>query len=130
MKNKKSPPHGSKKYMTDQESINNMLNEPEVAYQTTSNTVFQAAFVNTKESFIKRTIQLMGLSQTSPFNKVKNISDFIYCIREGVPKKAVDNIIGITGMGSLEVASLLHTSDRNLRRYADEHRLNAEQSER
>ncbi|MEJ0103504.1 MAG: antitoxin Xre-like helix-turn-helix domain-containing protein [Bacteroidota bacterium] len=55
---------------------------------------------------------------------------FIQCIREGVPKKALDSLIDITGISNIEISAIIRTSDRTLRRYSPKQKLNAEQSER
>ena len=72
----------------------------------------------------------MGVVGLAPFNTVENVSDFILCIREGVPKKALDNLIEVTGINAIEMAGIIRTSDRTLRRYSPKQKLNAEQSER
>jgi putative toxin-antitoxin system antitoxin component (TIGR02293 family) len=72
----------------------------------------------------------MGLSSAKPFNEVKNVNDFIDCIREGVPKHALDNLLSVTGITVNEITNIIRTSDRTLRRYTSKQKLNAEQSER
>jgi len=72
----------------------------------------------------------MGLDAIPPFNTVENVSDFIQCIREGIPKKALDSLIHITGISSTEMSGIIRTSERTLRRYSPKQKLNAEQSER
>jgi len=81
-------------------------------------------------NYVKRALALMGLASSAPFNTVKNIADFIHCIRAGVPKKALDNLVEVTGIGNSEMAGIVRTSERTLRRYSANQKLNAEQSER
>ena len=45
-------------------------------------------------------------------------------------KKALDNLINITGISSAEMSAIMRTSERTLRRYSPKQKLNAEQSER
>lgn len=81
-------------------------------------------------NYIKRALLLMGVATLAPFNAVENVSDFIQCIRSGVPKKALDNLVDVTGISPAGLASIVRTSDRTLRRYSANQKLNAEQSER
>ncbi len=83
-----------------------------------------------ESNYVKRSLALMGVANIAPFNTVENVADFIVCIREGVPKKALDNLIEVTGITTLEMADIVRTSDRTLRRYSPKQKLNAEQSER
>ena len=76
-----------------------------------------------------RPMELLGIV---PSFKPKKASehDYISVIREGIYKESMDRLMKITGLTSAEMASLVHTSDRTLRRYQDRHKLNPEQSER
>ena len=106
---------------------NNFVNEPATAYSITYNSEFNVAGKN----FVQRVLLLLGIASASAaFSKAQNTADFIACIREGVPKKAFDNLLNVTGLTAIEMAGLLHTSERNLRRYAAHEKLNSEQSER
>lgn len=51
-------------------------------------------------------------------------------IRQGIPKKAIDNLIDKTGIPVNEMAVLMRLSDRTLRRYNANTLLSPEQSER
>lgn len=72
----------------------------------------------------------MGMASTSSFSGVNSNNDFIAIIRKGVPKKALDNLINSTGISPTEIAHIIGTSDRTLRRYTPKQKLNPEQSER
>ena len=105
-----------------------MVEEAAVAYNVPS----LVPVHGTKQAgnYVKRSLALMGVANITPFNTVENVADFIVCIREGVPKKALDNLIEVTGITTLEMADIVRTSDRTLRRYSPKQKLNAEQSER
>src|SRR5688572_11633557 len=81
-------------------------------------------------NYVKRALSMMGVASAAQFNHVENVADFIHCIRAGVPKKALDNLIEVTGISAGEMADIVRTSDRTLRRYSANQKLNAEQSER
>ncbi|MGJ7030353.1 type II RES/Xre toxin-antitoxin system antitoxin [Niabella hirudinis] len=95
----------------------NLLEEPAAAYYPGS-------------SRIGFSITLMGLKEDQAFKTVRNTADFIDRIREGLPKKALDHLAGVMGVSDAEMARMIHTSDRTLRRYTAAQKLNAEQSER
>jgi putative toxin-antitoxin system antitoxin component (TIGR02293 family) len=57
-------------------------------------------------------------------------TDLIQLIRNGISKKSLDNLITQIGYSITDIASVLHVSDRNLRRYQPKEKLNTEQSER
>jgi putative toxin-antitoxin system antitoxin component (TIGR02293 family) len=57
-------------------------------------------------------------------------TDLIQLIRKGVSKKSLDHLITQIGYSISDIASVLHVSDRNLRRYEPKEKLNTEQSER
>ena len=106
-----------------------MAEDPSAAYAISSS----LSVVNgtkSETSYVKRALFLMGVASSAPFNTVKNVADFIYCIRAGVPKKALDNLIEVTGISAAEMAAIVRTSDRTLRRYTTNQKLNPEQSER
>ena len=83
-----------------------------------------------ESNYVKRALTLMGVASSAPFNTVENVADFIHCIRAGVPKKALDNLVEVTGINATEMAGIVRTSDRTLRRYSANQKLNPEQSER
>ena len=106
-----------------------MVKEPAAAYGISSS----LSIVNgtkRESNYVKRALTLMGVASSAPFNAVENVADFIHCIRAGVPKKALDNLIEVTGINAAEMAGIVRTSDRTLRRYSANQKLNAEQSER
>jgi putative toxin-antitoxin system antitoxin component (TIGR02293 family) len=57
-------------------------------------------------------------------------TDIIDIIRKGISKKSLDHLIAQIGYTLTDIASVLHVSDRNLRRYAPSEKLSTEQSER
>ncbi|ANH82504.1 hypothetical protein A8C56_17365 [Niabella ginsenosidivorans] len=91
----------------------NIVEEPAVAY----NTAFDR---------LHSPLTLMGLAHEG----MQSSTDFITHIRAGIPKKALDHLAHIIGFSDSELAGILHTSDRTLRRYTPAQKLNAEQSER
>lgn len=66
----------------------------------------------------------------SGLRAVKKEEDFIQMIKKGVPKKSLDQLMTNTGLSANEIALIMHTSDRTLRRYKPGKLLNTEQSER
>lgn len=77
-----------------------------------------------------KTIALLGMQKDAQFQDITNDTDFIDLIREGVPKEAMNNLMQVTGITTLEMANITHTSDRTLRRYDVKDKLPQEQSER
>ena len=61
---------------------------------------------------------------------IKEREDLIPLIKKGIPRKSLDNLLMITGISPAEIAEIMHTSDRTLRRYKPSKLLNPEQSER
>jgi putative toxin-antitoxin system antitoxin component (TIGR02293 family) len=61
---------------------------------------------------------------------VKEEKDLITLIKKGIPRKSIDLLMLETGLTATEMAALMHTSDRTLRRYKPSSLLNPEQSER
>ncbi|WP_169540045.1 type II RES/Xre toxin-antitoxin system antitoxin [Niabella aurantiaca] len=105
-----------KKYQKEHRP-DNLLEEPAAVYQTRS-------------SNVSVSLTLMGLKDEHAFKAVQNAMDFIDRIREGLPKKALDHLAGVMGISDVEMAGIIHTSDRTLRRYTPAQKLSAEQSER
>jgi putative toxin-antitoxin system antitoxin component (TIGR02293 family) len=104
----------TKKYSTH-ESKTATVEEPEVMYETLP---------------INNTVALMGMQRNAQFKGLTSDNDFIDLIREGVPKEAMNNLMSNTGITTMEMASITHTSDRTLRRYENKDKLPQEQSER
>lgn len=127
MENKKNRSTPTKKYRAA--SLKTIAEEPEAAY-TSSYLLSPVHVARQENNYVKRSLVLMGLASTPPFSSVENVSDFINCIREGVPKKALDNLIEVTGINATTMAAIIRTSDRTLRRYLPKQKLNPEQSER
>ena len=106
-------------YNVDAEDIgNNYVSEPDVSYGHVPNTL------------VMRTIGMMGMNEKKDYTGIKNDSDFIGMIRTGIPKQAMSFLMTNTAMSMLELAAIIHTSDRTLRRYKPEDKLSQEQSER
>jgi len=77
-----------------------------------------------------RTIGLMGMEGKKAFADIKNDNDFIGIIRAGIPKQAMTHLMEIADITLTEMAAIVHTSDRTLRRYTPQQKLSQEQSER
>jgi putative toxin-antitoxin system antitoxin component (TIGR02293 family) len=78
-----------------------------------------------------KTMELLGgRSSFPPGTIVKEEKDFILLIKNGIPRKTLDLLMAKTGLSAAEFASVMHTSDRTLRRYKPGKLLNPEQSER
>lgn len=96
--------------------------------------IVEEAAVNyyTSNKNITTPLELLGLShyKERAVFAMENTNDFISYIREGVPKKALDHLAEEIGLSATEMATILHTSDRTLRRYTPSQKLNQEQSER
>jgi putative toxin-antitoxin system antitoxin component (TIGR02293 family) len=60
----------------------------------------------------------------------KGIHDFIALIRKGISRQSLDHLMQLTGITTDEMAAIMHTSERTLRRYTATTVLNPEQSER
>jgi putative toxin-antitoxin system antitoxin component (TIGR02293 family) len=77
-----------------------------------------------------RTIGLMGMGGRREFAGIRNETDFISVIRTGIPKQAMTHLMDVADITLTEMAAIVHTSDRTLRRYSDHEKLSPEQSER
>jgi putative toxin-antitoxin system antitoxin component (TIGR02293 family) len=104
-----------------QKKTNHLLHEPLGVYVTKSPDVHP--------NYVGRSLELMGLSQQKSF-VIHNSLDFVTIIRNGVPKKALDTLLDKTGITTGEIAEIIHTSDRTLRRYTAQQKLNPDQTER
>lgn len=76
-----------------------------------------------------RTIGLMGMQGKHDFAQIKNDNDFIRVIRNGIPKQAMTHLMDIADLSLMEMANIIHTTDRTLRRYSPTQKLPIEQSE-
>ena len=61
---------------------------------------------------------------------IQSFQDFIALIRKGISRRSLDHLMRITGISTDEMAAIMHTSGRTLRRYNADTLLNPEQSER
>jgi putative toxin-antitoxin system antitoxin component (TIGR02293 family) len=78
-----------------------------------------------------RAIEYLGGRSVLPgTTSIKEKEDLIPLIKKGIPRKSLDNLLMITGISPIEIAEIMHTSDRTLRRYKPSKLLNPEQSER
>ncbi|GAB3428332.1 type II RES/Xre toxin-antitoxin system antitoxin [Niabella aquatica] len=110
MKSRKNTHH-----YTNEEEILPVMEEAAVAY-------------NVANKNITGPLALLGIHNNS--QGLYNTADFITYIRTGVPKKALDHLAGEIDLSAAEVAAIIHTSERTLRRYTPSQKLNADQSER
>lgn len=82
-------------------------------------------------SAITGTLAYLGGSSALPSSiQIKGRHDFINLIRTGISMKSLDYLMLTTGISATEMAGIIHTSDRTLRRYHTDTLLNPEQSER
>jgi putative toxin-antitoxin system antitoxin component (TIGR02293 family) len=96
----------------------NIVSEPVFAYGYVQDTV------------AARTIGIMGMEGKKDFAHIRNDNDFISIIRTGIPKQAMIHLMQVADITLEEMASIIHSSDRTLRRYGPQQKLSQEQSER
>ena len=108
-----------KKYkpvLTDEERVKmNTMEESALDYITTSPQ--------------NKVLGFLGL----PVNKLRVANSgqaYLSIIRGGLPRFSLDTLMEKTGMNVYEMANILNTTDRTLRRYEADIKLNREQSER
>jgi putative toxin-antitoxin system antitoxin component (TIGR02293 family) len=77
-----------------------------------------------------RPIGLMGMEGKRGFADIRNDNDYISVIRTGIPKQAMTHLMQVADLTLTEMAAIIHTSDRTLRRYTPQQKLSQEQSER
>lgn len=111
----------SKYSLKNQKAINRpvTVNEPEVAYGSSI-----SSGVPSISSFLR------NKTAPSTIDGVINKHQYISLIRQGVPMQTLLHLIKTTDISASEIASILHTSERTLRRYTNDTLLNPEQSER
>lgn len=69
--------------------------------------------------------------ETMAINTLLNSDiDVLHLIKKGISKKALNATIQMMGISLDEMAEILHVSERTLRRFNDDTKLNTEQSER
>lgn len=115
---KKSSISSSKEQVEFDGSPDNNTNEPMVPYLS--------AFATSTS----RTVAIMGMNGKKDFAAITNENDFIGLIRAGIPKQVMDRLMSVADISLTEMAAIIHTSDRTLRRYTAGQRLSQEQSER
>jgi putative toxin-antitoxin system antitoxin component (TIGR02293 family) len=91
------------------------VKEPQDQYKTTA--VRTLEFLGGRGSVLSGTV-------------IKEEKDLITLIKKGIPRKSLDLLMIETGLSAAEMAAVMHTSDRTLRRYKPSTILNPEQSER
>ena len=100
------------------EGAPNLVSEPVIAYTMPGN------------SIAARAIVLMGMEGKRDFAGIRNENDFIDIIRTGIPKQAMTRLMDVAEISLNEMAAIIHTSDRTLRRYTPQQKLSQDQSER
>jgi putative toxin-antitoxin system antitoxin component (TIGR02293 family) len=103
----------------------NTLNEPALTYGERLNVALfqtkpQAALATWPSSFLA----------IKAFKSVDNDFEEIAAIKSGVPMSSLSFFMEKAGLSLVEMADILHTTDRTLRRYDAHKKLNPEQSER
>jgi putative toxin-antitoxin system antitoxin component (TIGR02293 family) len=73
---------------------------------------------------------LLGLSATDSALAARSDFDLIMLIRAGLTKKALDRMVEAYDITTIDMARILHVSDRTMRRYDAESVLDPKQSER
>lgn len=76
------------------------------------------------------TLSMMGIAGKKGVAYVANDSDLITVIRAGIPRQVMDHLMEVAEISLTEMAEIVHTSDRTLRRYTPAQKLSQEQSER
>jgi putative toxin-antitoxin system antitoxin component (TIGR02293 family) len=87
-------------------------------------------YVSVPATAASRTLGIMGMAGRKEFEAVCNENDFIDIIRSGIPRRVMDTMMSVADISLTEMASIVHTSDRTLRRYGPGQKLSQEQSER
>ena len=100
---------------TPEENTNSRVEEPALVYGIPSASTLEI---------------LKFLGGKSGFKAIQGIHDFIAMIRKGLTRKSLDHFMNATGLTADEMAAIMHTSTRTLRRYTAETILNPDQSER
>jgi putative toxin-antitoxin system antitoxin component (TIGR02293 family) len=109
---------------------------PKSVYTTEENTESQllsepaAQYVVMADPSAMRSIVLMGMQGKKDFAQIKSENDFISVIRSGIPRQAMTHLMDIADLSLTEMAAIVHTSDRTLRRYTPNQKLSQDQSER
>jgi len=75
-----------------------------------------------------KVLRFLGISGSQPQSNTNQA--FLSIIRGGLPRHSLDSLMEKTEMSIYEMADILNTTDRTLRRYEADVKLNREQSER
>ena len=110
-------PAESKQYST-KPIDSTIVSEPAVAYG------------NVQDATTMRGIGIMGMQGKKDFAAIQSDNDMINIIRAGIPKQAMTHLMDVADISLSEMAAIVHTSDRTLRRYTANQKLSQEQSER
>lgn len=76
----------------------------------------------------KKALRLLGVDDTDTYPNASHA--FLKVIRGGLPRLSIDKIMEVSGLTVYEMADILNTTDRTLRRYDATTIINREQSER
>ena len=121
------------KFMVNRHNETKSKKTKPYAAETAENTTVSepiAVYGYAQDAMAIRTIGLMGMEGKRDFAHIKNENDFINIIRTGIPKQAMTHLMQVADLSLTEMASIIHTSDRTLRRYSPGQKLSQEQSER
>jgi len=108
-----------KAYAAGMDTDNNKVHEPS-----------PAAYGYVHNPIAGRSVMLMGMEGKKGFAGISNDNDLISLIRAGIPKQAMTHLMDVADITLTEMASIIHTTDRTLRRYTAQQKLSQEQSER
>ena len=118
MKEKKNKGTNKASYSEDAPHSNLTVSEPNYTYGVP------------EPSSARGALLMMGIEGKKDLAFVANDSDLISVIRSGIPRIAMDHLMEIADISLTEMAAIVHTSDRTLRRYTPAQKLSQEQSER
>lgn len=104
------------------------LHEPEIAYQVNPSAKNYALFSEGVPSLTSFLGKEKNVPQT--IDGMLNKHQYINIIREGVKMQTLEHLMDTTGITPSEMSSIIHTSERTLRRYTTSTILSPEQSER
>lgn len=80
-------------------------------------------------NLLKRALEFLGIRSIKSTEPAED-AVWISLIRKGLQKSALEELMAITGFSNTEMASLVRTTDRTLRRYSSSDVLQPELSER
>jgi len=108
------------------EDKSNQMNEPAIAYSLRLNPALFQGQLKPKSSHSWPGSFLAMASSTAAGSDFQEIAT----IREGVPMSSLAFFMQKVNLSLVEMAQILHTTDRTLRRYTSDKKLSAEHSER